>query len=138
MNLAAEPDQAVASQSAAASDLHFVANLLGDPAPVPPRMRQQREAKKRRLKYIERNEASPSDDSKTLLARCKRPTRKNGSKQYFCEACSCSVPARDNDWQTHVSGTKHQRQLVSLLHTGQFGNNVVSLFEADPGILGYA
>ena len=140
MNVDAEPSQTAALQAQPDGDLHFVAKLLGDPVAshlaAPPCTRQPKAAKKRRrLNVIEQPEASPSDNGKALLARYKSPTSRNGSKQFFCEACSCSVPARDNDWQVHIMGIKHQRQLVSLLHTGQFGNSVVSLFEADPGIL---
>lgn len=133
-----------ASQSAGArNDLEFVAQLLGDPASAAsglnapssvPCTRRHKAAKKRpRAASREAHVAVPSQDARALLTRYNSPTHKSDSKRYFCEACSCSVSARDNDWDIHVSGVKHQRQLVSLLHTGQLGNTVVSLFEAEPG-----
>ena len=42
-----------------------------------------------------------------------------------------SQPA--DNWQQHVKGIRHRRQLVSLRLTGQLGNMTVSLFEALPG-----
>lgn len=72
-------------------------------------------------------------ESNPLVAQYKKPSNKSSSKQYFCEACSCSVGRRDQDWQTHVTGNRHQRQLVSLQHTGQLGNVLLSVFESAPG-----
>lgn len=137
-------DGPAAFQSAGArNDLEFVAQLLGDPAGAAsglnapssvPCTRRNKAAKKRpRAPSHEAHVAAPSQDVSALVTRYNTPTHKSDSKRYFCEACSCSVSARGNDWDTHVSGVKHQRQLVSLLHTGQLGNTVVSLFEAEPG-----
>ena len=51
-----------------------------------------------------------------------------------CQACNCWVPRHSADnWQQHVKGIRHRRQLVSLRLTGQLGNMTVSLFEALPG-----
>ena len=138
MNVAAQAQPAATKSG---SDLQFVAQLLGEAcdfggmAPsASPHTLQHRAAKRRRqVDVIELNAAEPSSHGKALLARYNKPTSKHKSKQYFCEACSCCVSARDSDWATHVSGSKHQRQLVSLLHTGQLGKNVVSMFEAEPG-----
>ena len=66
-------------------------------------------------------------------AQYNRPSKGSNAKQYFCEACTCYTAAREQDWRMHIAGIKHQRQLVSLQHTGQFGNLLVSVFEADPG-----
>ncbi|KAL3153544.1 hypothetical protein ABBQ38_011872 [Trebouxia sp. C0009 RCD-2024] len=134
----ADGHAATASQSAGPrNDLEFVARLLGDPVvlPVPvqiPSTSYHKAAKKRRRATLEAKAAGPAEEAKALLTGYNTPTFKTDSKRYFCEACSCSVPARDGDWDVHVSGVKHQRQLVSLLHTGQLGNTVVSLFEAEP------
>lgn len=133
-----------ASQSAGArNDLEFVAQVLGDPAGAVsdlnapssvPCTRRHKAAKKRpRAASREAHVAAPPQDARALLTRYNTPTHKSESKRYFCKACSCSVSARTNDWDIHVSGVKHQRQLVSLLHTGQLGNTVVSLFEAESG-----
>lgn len=140
----AAADGHAASQSAGArNDLQFVAQLLGDPAGAAsvlnapssvPCTRRHKAAKKRpRAASREAHVAAPSQDARALLTRYNRPTQKSDPKRYFCEACSCSVAAHGNDWDTHVSGVKHQRQLVSLLHTGQLGSTIVSLFEAEPG-----
>lgn len=140
----ADGHAATASQSAGPrNDLEFVARLLGDPVvlPVPvqiPSTSYHKAAKKRRRATLEAKAAGPAEEAKALLTGYNTPTFKTDSKRYFCEACSCSVPARDGDWDVHVSGVKHQRQLVSLLHTGQLGNTVVSLFEAEPGMTDHA
>lgn len=149
MHAADDGHAATAPQSAGArNDLEFVAQLLGDPtAPYSglnapssiPCTRRHKAVKKRSLAASrEASTAEPSDEAKALLTRYNTPTRKPDSKRYFCEACSCSVSARGNDWDVHVSGAKHQRQLVSLLHTGQLGNTIVSVFEAEPGAARHA
>lgn len=145
MHMFADGHAATASRSAGPrSDLEFVAQLLGDPVDLPvsnfiPSLRHLKAAKKRRrVASGDASVAGPADDAKALLTRYNTPTCKTNSKRHFCEACSCSVPAREGDWDVHLSGVKHQRQLVSLLHTGQLGNTVVSLFEAEPGTTGDA
>lgn len=147
MHAAADRHNATASHSAGAhNDLEFVAQLLGDPAGPSgvnapssmPCTRRHKAAKKRPRATLSEDTAEPPKEAKTLLTRYNTPTRKPDSKRYFCEACSCSVSARGNDWDIHVSGVKHQRQLVSLLHTGQLGNTIVSLFEAEPGTVRHA
>lgn len=42
-------------------------------------------------------------------------------------------PQPADNWQQHVKGIRHRRQLVSMRLTGQLGNMTVSLFEALPG-----
>ena len=145
MNVVADGHAATGSHFAGPrNDLEFVAQLLGDPVVLPlpnllPGMNYHKAAKKRRRATSgDWNVAGPSEEAKTLLTGYNAPTFKTDSKRYFCEACSCSVPARDGDWDVHVSGIRHQRQLVSLLHTGQLGNTVVSLFEGEPGMTGHA
>ncbi len=120
-------------------DLAFVARMLGDAAAIGAGSAANVNAgkpahKRNRALLAQDQDAEPSDDNKVLLARHNRPSKKSNSKQYFCEACNCSVAARERDWGIHVSGIKHQRQIVSLLHTGQLGHSVLSLFEAEPGI----
>ena len=119
------------------ADLIFVARLLGEQGAMQGTVADtgaRRAAHKRsRGSSAHSDEAQPSDQHKALLARYSRPSNRPNSKQYFCEACECSVAAREHDWFVHVSGIKHKRQLLSLLHTGQRGNCIVSLFEAKPG-----
>ena len=147
MHAAVNEHAASAPQSArACHDLDFVAKLLGDPAALSgidapssiPCTRRHKAAKKRPRAPSRDSSKEPSEEAKALLTRYNTPSRKPDSKRYFCEACSCSVSARGNDWDIHVSGVKHQRQLVSLLHTGQLGNTIVSLFEAEPGAVRHA
>ena len=119
-------------------DLHFVARMLGDAAALGPAAAAasaRRAAHKRdRAAWASSQEAQPSDHDQALLARHNTPSSRSNSKLYHCEACDCPVGAHERDWAVHISGVKHKRQLVSLLHTGQLGNNIVSLFEAEPGI----
>lgn len=119
-------------------DLTFVARMLGVVAglgavPATNPHRSGTAQKRSRSVSHSSNDAQLSHESSALLAQHNRPTNKSNSKQYFCEACNCSVAARERDWDIHTSGIKHKRQLVSLLHTGQFGSDVVSLFESEPG-----
>jgi hypothetical protein len=120
-------------------DLSFVARMLGDAAALGPAVAAgtiaRKAAHKRdRAAWASSQEAQPSDHDQALLARHNIPTSRSNSKLYHCEACDCPVAPHERDWAVHISGIKHKRQLVSLLHTGQLGNNVVSLFEAEPGI----
>ena len=120
-------------------DLSFVARMLGDAAALGPAAAAgtsaRRAAHKRdRAAWASSQEAQPSDHDQALLARHNKPTSRSNSKLYHCEACDCPVGPHERDWAVHISGVKHKRQLVSLLHTGQLGNSVVSLFEAEPGI----
>lgn len=117
-------------------DLSFVARMLGDAAALGPAAAAGTSARRAAHKRdrASSQEAQPSDHDQALLARHNTPTSRSNSKLYHCEACDCPVGARERDWAVHISGVKHKRHLVSLLHTGQLGNNVVSLFEAEPGI----
>lgn len=65
-----------------------------------------------------------------LVAHYNKPNSTVQPKQYFCEACTCLLAARQQDWQIHIAGTRHQHQLVSLQHTGQLGNVLQTVFEA--------
>lgn len=121
-------------------DLAFVARMLGDaaaPDPTSAGRAHARRATRKSKKTAPSNfqEAHPSDHGEALVNRHNKPSNRSSDREYHCEACDCSVPARDRDWEVHTSGIKHQRQLVSLLHTGKLGSRVVSLFEAEPGIL---
>ncbi|KAL0043090.1 hypothetical protein WJX79_009069 [Trebouxia sp. C0005] len=120
-------------------DLSFVARMLGDAADLGPAVAAGTSArmaahKRDRAAWASSQKAKPSDHDQALLARHNKPTSRSNSKLYHCEACDCSVGPHERDWAVHTLGIKHKRQLVSLLHTGQLGNNVVSLFEAEPVI----
>ena len=124
-------------------DLAFVARMLGDAAAVGPTSAvntyARRATHKRNIAASTNlQEAHPSNHSQVLVNRHNKPSNRSSDREYHCEACDCSVPARERDWEVHTSGIKHKRQLVSLLHTGKLGSRVVSLFEAEPGILPYS
>ena len=68
------------------------------------------------------------------LQQYQEPGPRSTAAALHCQACSCWVPRQPADnWQQHVRGIRHRRQLVSLRLTGQLGNMTVSLFEALPG-----
>ncbi|KAK9830039.1 hypothetical protein WJX72_009332 [[Myrmecia] bisecta] len=54
---------------------------------------------------------------------------------HHCEVCDCYVPAdpRNAAWEDHCRGIRHRRHALSLKHTGERGNLMVSTFEAVPG-----
>ena len=119
-------------------DVSFVAQMLGEAAALGPAVAAgtcaRRAAHKRdRAAWASSQKVQPSDHDQALLAGHNTPSRRSNSKLYHCEACDCPVGAHERDWAIHTSGNKHKRQLVSLLHTGQLGNSVVSMFEAEPG-----
>ena len=47
---------------------------------------------------------------------------KSTTSEYFCEACSACIPAREQDWQIHSTGIDHQCQILSLCGTGELGH----------------
>ena len=121
----------------APQDLAFVARLLGDaavPGPNPAAEARSRSKAWKRRRNDANIPANPEDEQsrKAVLDKYSRPNKK-APKQWFCEACSCTTAAREKDWDVHIKGIKHKRQLVSMMHTGQLGNTVLSLFEAEPG-----
>ena len=62
------------------------------------------------------------------------PGPRSTAAALHCQACNCWVPRQPADnWQQHVKGIRHRRQLVSLRLTGHLGTMTVSLFEALPG-----
>ena len=114
-------------------DTEYVASLLSGHPSVPTTTRGHAHKKKPRKIAQPQHQATPSASSDPLVAQYSKPSNKSHSQQYFCEACTCWVAAREHAWNTHIKGIKHQRQLVSLQHTGQLGNVLVSVFEAVPG-----
>lgn len=44
------------------------------------------------------------------------------SSQYWCEACTTQVPARQRDWDMHAAGMVHKWQLLSLHETGELAH----------------
>ena len=67
---------------------------------------------------------SPCTTSQTFLAVYDSPSTQttHNRRQFFCEACAVHVPAREQDWQMHISGTIHQCQVLSLMQTGELGH----------------
>ena len=125
--------------ASAPQDLAFVARLLGEAAaPAQDPVTEAKPPSKAHKRYRDdANAGADSEDEQTrkfVLDKYSKPT-KRGPKQWLCEASNCNTAARERDWDVHIHGIKHKRQLVSMMHTGQLGNTVVSLFEADPGIL---
>ena len=116
-------------------DVQYVASLLSGTSPSQNVASRQPQHKRRRQQSHPQQAAGHSTQSEPhpLIALHSRPSSRSRPKQYFCEACSCWLAANEQLWQAHVAGARHQRQLVSLQHTGQLGNTVVSVFEAIPG-----
>ena len=78
--------------------------------------------------------ANPHPFLSCRLQQYQEPGPQSTAAALHCQACSCWVPRQPADnWQQHVRGIRHRRQLVSLRLTGQLGNMTVSLFEALPG-----
>ena len=48
--------------------------------------------------------------------------QKMDDRQHFCDACAVHMPARQQDWRTHVAGVSHQCQMLSLERTGELGH----------------
>lgn len=61
--------------------------------------------------------------SDPLVAIYNVPSKDNSTaSHYFCEACVAYLPAREQDWQIHLSGIDHQSQILSLCGTGELGH----------------
>lgn len=117
-------------------DLQYVADVLsGAPSQNSRRYRPKHKQRTDRMPTHAPTARSSSAQQAPVpvVAQYNRPSKGSNSKQYFCEACKCYTAAREQDWQMHIVGIKHQRQMVSLQHTGQLGNLLPSVFEAEPG-----
>ena len=62
-----------------------------------------------------------------------QPGPESTQRALRCTACDCWVPRRQGDWETHLAGIRHRRQVLSLQVTGERGNLVLSTFESAPG-----
>ena len=89
------------------------------------------------LQTIAESGDAKGDQHASLLCRLQQyqqPGSRSTAAALHCQACNCWVPPQPADnWQQHVKGIRHRRQLVSMRLTGQLGNMTVSLFEALPG-----
>ena len=63
---------------------------------------------------------TPRDVTDSLLAAFNKPSTEKS--RYFCEACAVPVLACDLDWQMHLNGAGHQRQILSLREKGELGH----------------
>lgn len=72
-----------------------------------------------RLQY----QLSPRDVNDPFLAVFNKPSTERSTRtRYFCEACAVPVLACDLDWQMHLNGAGHQRQILSLRENGELGH----------------
>ena len=70
-----------------------------------------------------RSRWTPRELNSPLFAVYNKPsTEKSTETQFFCEACTVSMPAGDQDWQMHIEGVSHLCQLLSLCGTGELGH----------------
>ena len=69
------------------------------------------------------NQLAPRDLNDPFLAVFNKPsTKKSTETHHFCEACTVPLPARGQDWQMHLEGVRHQRQILSLCEQGELGH----------------
>ena len=70
-----------------------------------------------------RNRLAPRDLDNPFLALFNKPSNEKSTEtRYFCEACTVSMPARDQDWQMHSNGLSHHCQILSLCEKGELGH----------------
>ena len=74
------------------------------------------------------NESLPAPPSDTY----NEPSDRSTPRVLHCAACGVWVPRRDGDWQVHIAGIRHRRQILSLREHGERGRLVLSAFESDP------
>lgn len=67
------------------------------------------------------------------LAAYGRPGPRSTARAQHCAACDCWVPKRPGDWEVHVAGIRHRRQLLSIRVHGEPNRLVLSAFESLPG-----
>lgn len=60
------------------------------------------------------------------------PSDRSSSRVLHCDACDVWVPRRPGDWETHIAGIRHRRQMLSLREHGERGHLVQSVFESAP------
>ena len=66
---------------------------------------------------------APRDLHDPFLAVYNKPSiEKSTETHHFCEACTVPMPARDQDWQMHLEGARHQCQILSLREKGELGH----------------
>lgn len=62
-----------------------------------------------------------------------RPSSRSTPKLFHCEACDVWLPCKPlSNWDVHVAGIRHRRQLLSLREHGRRDRLVLSVFESDP------
>ena len=87
-------------------------SVFGEPSPI---LRHDVACLQKRL--------APRDPNDPFLAVFNKPsTEKSTETQFFCEACTVPMPARDQDWQMHLEGVSHQCQILSLCEKGELGH----------------
>ena len=70
-----------------------------------------------------RNRLAPRDLDDPFLALFNKPSNEKSTEtHYFCEACTVSMPAREQDWQMHSNGLSHHCQILSLCGKGELGH----------------
>ena len=70
-----------------------------------------------------KKQLAPCDPDDPFLAVFNKPsTEKSTETHHFCEACTVTMPARDEDWQMHLEGVSHQCQILSLCEKGELGH----------------
>ncbi|KAL4446824.1 hypothetical protein ABPG77_008068 [Micractinium sp. CCAP 211/92] len=61
-----------------------------------------------------------------------QPGPRSTARVAYCTACDVFVPRRPGDWEVHVAGIRHRRQLLSLRTYGERNRLVLSAFESPP------
>jgi len=62
-----------------------------------------------------------------------QPSTKSTQRLFHCGACDVWVPSgRSGNWEIHIAGIRHQRELLSLREHGERGRFIVSIFESQP------
>eukprot|EP00891_Asterochloris_glomerata_P003182 jgi/Astpho2/3182/Aster-x1129 len=134
-----------------AADLEFVASLVSAPEglssteAIARSFKQHRQSTERQPRQVrgtpscgtrraQQQQFRERQEQDARLQQYQQPGSRSTAAALHCQACNCWVPPQPADnWQQHVKGIRHRRQLVSMRLTGQLGNMTVSLFEALPG-----
>jgi hypothetical protein len=99
------------------------------------RQQQQPRRQQRQQDVQQQQQQQPagSGSGGDALAAYGRPGPSSTARVAHCEACDVWVPRRAGDWEVHVEGIRHRRQLLSLRVHGERNRLVLSAFEAPPG-----
>lgn len=99
------------------------------------RQQQQPRRQQRQQDVQQQQQQQPagSGSGGDALAAYGRPGPRSTARVAHCEACDVWVPRRAGDWEVHVEGIRHRRQLLSLRVHGERNRLVLSAFEAPPG-----